>query len=94
MKIKTDLHNHLANFTYKRSFNEVVDIIYKRLGSDGILGIVNGYDDRYENFTNLKTSYKKTRYWKCNLYPREKYLNNKRTRSFHKTRTSFSFRIT
>ena len=57
-EIKTDLHNHLASFSYKGNFNKVVDITKKKLGKGGILGITNYNDFRYENFMRLRKGYK------------------------------------
>ncbi len=56
MKIKADLHNHLSTLSnIPKEFNKVLDIAKKRLGKNGILGIINGGDDnRYENFINLR----------------------------------------
>lgn len=73
-QIKADLHNHLATFLYKGSFNEVIDITYKRLGSNGILSITNGYDAKYEDFLNLKTSYEKQDIGNAVYIPEKKIL--------------------
>ena len=73
-QIKADLHNHLATFIYKGSFNDVIDIAYKRLGSNGIFSITNGYDNRYEDFLNLKTSYKKESIGNSIYIPNKKIL--------------------
>ncbi len=54
MKIKADLHNHLSTFSnIPREFNKTIDITKKRLGTKGILGIINTNDKRYETFSNL-----------------------------------------
>lgn len=56
MKIKADLHNHLSTLSnIPKEFNKTLDIAKKRLGKNGILGIINGGDDnRYEDFINLR----------------------------------------
>jgi len=56
MKItKADFHNHLQTCKPTCSFNEVVDIVSKKLGDDGVIGVVNvGDDNRYEKFLGFK----------------------------------------
>lgn len=55
MKVKADLHNHLRTSSRieKGDFNKVADIASSRLGSGGVLGIVNFSDRRYENLIDL-----------------------------------------
>lgn len=59
MKIKADLHNHLAHdnlkcFEQEGFFNRVIDKAAKELGSGGILGLGNCLSTRYEKFIGLK----------------------------------------
>ena len=56
MKVKADLHNHLrtSSIFSDGDFNRAVDIASKRLGSGGVLGMVNFYDKRYEDFVGLR----------------------------------------
>jgi len=62
MKIRADLHNHLATTdNMPRNFNKTINIARKRLGKKGILGMINACDNRYEKFSNLEG------YERCNL---------------------------
>jgi len=54
--VKVDLHNHLrtSSIFRNRDFNKTIDIVAKRLGKGGILGLINFSDKRYEAFIGLK----------------------------------------
>jgi hypothetical protein len=54
--IKADLHNHLRTSSSIREgdFNRAISVAKSRLGSGGIVGIVNFEDNRYEKFVGLK----------------------------------------
>jgi len=53
--IKADLHNHLrTSSNISELFNPTVDLIQKRLGVGGIIGLINFADHRYEDFTQEK----------------------------------------
>jgi|SRR3989344_3477684 len=54
--MKADLHNHLKTSSrlYDRNFNEAIDIASQRLREEGMFGMVNFVDDRYERFIGLR----------------------------------------
>lgn len=54
--IKADLHNHLKTGSYMPEgiFNRAINIARERLGENGIVGLVNFEDRRYENFSGLR----------------------------------------
>jgi hypothetical protein len=54
--VRADLHNHLqtSDDMSKLDFNQVIDIASQRLGEDGILGVVNMKDHRFEDFVQLR----------------------------------------
>lgn len=58
MKIRADLHNHLRTLTrepfYEGDFNGAIDLASKRLGENGLVGLVNFTDFNYEAFFNAK----------------------------------------
>jgi len=56
MPFKADLHNHLRTSVLIREgdFDSVCDIVMKRLGPSGVMGLCNFGDDRYERFISLK----------------------------------------
>lgn len=56
MKVKADLHNHIRTGRWfkDKDFNLAVDIASERLGTGGIIGLVNSLDKRYETFSGLK----------------------------------------
>ncbi len=56
MEAKADLHNHLrtSSIFRDRDFNHAIDLAYRRLGENGIFGMVNFSDMRYEHFSGLK----------------------------------------
>jgi hypothetical protein len=53
--VKADLHNHLRTSSrcLEADFNRAVDKASKRLGNNGILGVINFTDKRYEHFVDL-----------------------------------------
>jgi len=51
-RVKADLHNHLGRYGTFESADGVIDIASERLGENGILGIVNCDDKRYEKFVD------------------------------------------
>ena len=55
-KVKADLHNHLRTSSIFRDsdFNKGMDVASKRLGSGGVIGIVNCDDQRYEVISGLR----------------------------------------
>ncbi|MCK4647423.1 hypothetical protein KAT24_00660 [Candidatus Pacearchaeota archaeon] len=48
--IKVDIHNHLGRNGANPGFDETIDIVYNKLGSNSIFGIANSNDYRYEDF--------------------------------------------
>jgi len=56
MTIKADLHNHFrTGSSFKdEDFDKVIDIAAERIGENGVLGLTNFNDSRYESFINLK----------------------------------------
>jgi len=55
MKIKADLHNHLSTTGHiPKDFNKIIDKAKERLGPNGIFGLADGEDNRYETFLKLK----------------------------------------
>jgi len=51
-RVKADLHNHLGRYGTFESFNSVADAASERLGENGILGIANCNDFRYERLVD------------------------------------------
>jgi len=54
-KVFADLHNHLKTGSYMPEgiFNRTAEIVRRRLGEGGIIGLVNFEDRRYEDFSEL-----------------------------------------
>jgi hypothetical protein len=54
--VKADLHNHLRTSSNlsDSDFNATINTSLRRLGPEGIVGLVNFDDKRYEQFINLK----------------------------------------
>lgn len=48
--IKADLHHHLGRNRANPGFDETIDLVYDRLGSNSIFGIANSNDYRYDDF--------------------------------------------
>ena len=73
MTYKADLHNHLATFEHMPNFNKTLDIASKKLGKGGILGLVNGKDNRYEKFISQK-GYERQDFKNCIYVPEKDIL--------------------
>ncbi len=53
--VKADLHNHLRTSSRMSGlFNPTVDLIQKRLGPGGVIGLINFTDHRYEDFAQQR----------------------------------------
>ncbi|MCX8159205.1 MAG: hypothetical protein N3D20_02870 [Candidatus Pacearchaeota archaeon] len=53
--IKADLHNHFETPSrFNHEFNHYINIASSRLGPNGIVGLVNFEDNRFEEFSQLK----------------------------------------
>jgi len=53
--VKSDLHNHLKTRSEMSGlFNPVIDVIERKLGTGGVLGLINFEDNRYEEFIQQK----------------------------------------
>lgn len=51
---RADLHTHLQTRNVTHDFNKITDTIRQRLGPEGIIGLINFEDDRYERVLGME----------------------------------------